>query len=227
MQAGRFVAAILAAALLTTAAPVHAQQQQPAPPPAPATDPLLGQFGAIVEVAPPPPEAARLANLLNTSLSSLEPQRRRRQDVYLVVASLWDDPSVRTRSGASRSHSAPTFGRGGIARSFYARRPGARAPIRLRRRNQHRRRDRPRSARSWIRTKICSCCFVTTHGAHPMACRRDPLSTSVHVRWLTAPEQPQHPCWRRPTFAIASSSCRRVFRRVYSAPLPMTTARSL
>ena len=92
MQAGRFVAAILAAALLTTAAPVHAQQQQPVPPPAPATDPLLGQFGAIVEVAPPPPEAARLANLLNTSLSSLEPQRRRRQDVYLVVASLWDDP---------------------------------------------------------------------------------------------------------------------------------------
>jgi hypothetical protein len=45
-----------------------------------------------VEVAPPPPEAARLANLLSTSLAALQPQRRRRQDVYLVVASLWDDP---------------------------------------------------------------------------------------------------------------------------------------
>lgn len=82
----RFVAAILTAALLTMAAPVGAQQQQSAP------DPLLGQFGAIVEVAPPPPEAARLANLLSTSLAALQPQRRRRQDVYLVVASLWDDP---------------------------------------------------------------------------------------------------------------------------------------
>jgi hypothetical protein len=85
MQVGRFVAAILTAALLTTAVPVHAQQQ-------PVSDPLLGQFGAIVEVAPPPPEAARLANLFSTSLASLAPQRRRRQDVYLVVASLWDDP---------------------------------------------------------------------------------------------------------------------------------------
>lgn len=81
MQA-RFVAAILTAALLTMAVPVKAQQ----------SDPLLGQFGAIVEVAPPPPEAARLANLLSTSLAALQPQRRRRQDVYLVVASLWDDP---------------------------------------------------------------------------------------------------------------------------------------
>lgn len=89
----RFVAAILTAALLTMSAPVQAQQQ-PAPPPAqvPATDPLLGQFGAIVEVAPPPPEAARLANLLSASLAALQPQRRRHQDVYLVVASLWDDP---------------------------------------------------------------------------------------------------------------------------------------
>lgn len=86
MQARRIVAAIFTAALLTNAVPVQAQQQ-PAQ-----MDPLLGQFGAIVEVAPPPPEAARLANLLNTSLNALEPQRRRRQDVYLVVASLWDDP---------------------------------------------------------------------------------------------------------------------------------------
>lgn len=84
MQAGKFVVAFLTAVLLAAGAPVQAQQQQ--------IDPLLGQFGAIVEVAPPPPEAARLANLLGTSLTSLQPQRRRHQDVYLVVASLWDDP---------------------------------------------------------------------------------------------------------------------------------------
>ncbi|MEZ5971446.1 MAG: C13 family peptidase [Hyphomonadaceae bacterium] len=81
----RIVAAFLTAALLTMAAPVDAQQQA-------APDPLLGQFGAIVEVAPPPPEAARLANLMSASLAALEPQRRRHADVYLLVASLWDDP---------------------------------------------------------------------------------------------------------------------------------------
>ena len=85
MRAGIVATILTAAVLLTTAAPVGAQQQA-------VSDPLLGQFGAIVEVAPPPPEAARLANLFSTSLAALEPQRRRRLDVYLVVASLWDDP---------------------------------------------------------------------------------------------------------------------------------------
>lgn len=81
----RIIAAIFVASLLTVSAPVEAQQQ-------PVSDPLLGQFGAIIEVAPPPPEAARLANLMSSSLAALQPQRHRRQDVYLVVASLWDDP---------------------------------------------------------------------------------------------------------------------------------------
>mgnify|MGYP003594922526 CR=1 FL=1 len=91
MQA-RLIAAILTAALLASAAPAQAQQQPAPQVQQPAPDPLLGQFGTILEVAPPPPEAARLANLLSTSFASLQPQRRRHGDVYLVVASLWDDP---------------------------------------------------------------------------------------------------------------------------------------
>lgn len=88
---------LLAAALLAASVPASAQQQPAvAPeaqlPAAPAADPLLGQFGALVQAAPQPPEAARLAVLLGNALTSLEPQRRRRTDVYLVVASLWDDP---------------------------------------------------------------------------------------------------------------------------------------
>lgn len=99
MRETRLIAAVLITALLTAAAPVFAQQQQPAatteqpaPPPAPAYDPLLGQFGAISQAAPQPPEAARLALMLSTSLTALQLQRRGRADVYLLVASLWDDP---------------------------------------------------------------------------------------------------------------------------------------
>jgi Peptidase C13 family len=77
--------------LVFAAAPVSAQVQPPTAP-QPVHDPLLGQFGSLVEVAPPPPEAARLNGLLTTSLAALQPQRRGRADVYLVVASLWDDP---------------------------------------------------------------------------------------------------------------------------------------
>lgn len=98
MRGSRLIAAGLITALLTATSPVLAQQQQPAPTtteqpaPPPAHDPLLGQFGALVQAAPPPPEAARLVLQFSTALQALEPQRRRRTDVYLLVASLWDDP---------------------------------------------------------------------------------------------------------------------------------------
>ncbi|HVZ99595.1 MAG TPA: C13 family peptidase [Caulobacterales bacterium] len=50
-----------------------------------------GQFGAM-EVAFPPREAAHQAQLMQDALSGLAPQRPGRQDVYLLVASFWDDP---------------------------------------------------------------------------------------------------------------------------------------
>lgn len=86
----------MTAAWFSAVAPVQAQQQpaaeQQQPTPPQPLDPLLGQFGSVLEVAPPPPEAARLANLLSSSLAAIQPQRPRRLDVYLVVAALWDTP---------------------------------------------------------------------------------------------------------------------------------------
>lgn len=54
-------------------------------------DPFRGQFGAM-EIAFPPREAARQAELLETALSRLPPQRPGVTDVYLLTVAFWGDP---------------------------------------------------------------------------------------------------------------------------------------
>ncbi len=83
MRAGTLIAALVGAALL--AAPVAAQQQPQQ------RDPFNGQFG-VMEIAPPPADAARLAKLMGDALDGLQPQRPGVQDVYLLSVSFWGDP---------------------------------------------------------------------------------------------------------------------------------------
>jgi len=83
MRAGTLIAALVGAMLL--AAPVSAQQQPQQ------RDPFNGQFG-VMEIAPPPADAARLANLMGDTLDALQPQRPGVQDVYLLSVSFWGDP---------------------------------------------------------------------------------------------------------------------------------------
>lgn len=80
----------LAAALMAMclAGPSAAQTQAAAPP---QRDPFNGKFG-VIELAPPPGEAAQLAMLMGASLTNLQSQRPGQIDVYLIVASLWNDP---------------------------------------------------------------------------------------------------------------------------------------
>lgn len=65
-----------------------AAQQQPAQQ---QQDPFQGRFG-VLELAPPPAEAARQAAALGDALTALEPQRPGQVDTYIVAASLWGDP---------------------------------------------------------------------------------------------------------------------------------------
>lgn len=74
----------LAAAWALIAAPAAGQQPQQ-------RDPFNGQFG-VVELAPPPAEAAQLAKLMGEALGGLAAQRPGQLDVYLISASLWGDP---------------------------------------------------------------------------------------------------------------------------------------
>jgi hypothetical protein len=83
MRAGTLIAALGGAVLL--AAPVAAQQQPQQ------RDPFNGQFG-VMEIAPPPADAARLAKLMGDALDGLQPQRPGVQDVYLLSVSFWGDP---------------------------------------------------------------------------------------------------------------------------------------
>lgn len=76
------IAILLAAFWALCAGPAPAQPQR---------DPFNGQFG-VISVATPPGEAAHLAKLMGTALSSLAPQRPGQVDVYLIVASLWGEP---------------------------------------------------------------------------------------------------------------------------------------
>jgi peptidase C13-like protein len=77
----------LAAIALVVAfgAPVAGQQQPQQ------QDPFSGHFGAM-QLAPPAPEAARLTRMMGDALNALQPQRPGRQDVYLIVVSLWGEP---------------------------------------------------------------------------------------------------------------------------------------
>jgi hypothetical protein len=79
------MAAFAAVWLVGSAALAQPQQAQPQ------RDPFNGRFGAT-ELAPRPAEALQLANLMTQSLASLRPERRRKVDTYVIVASLWNDP---------------------------------------------------------------------------------------------------------------------------------------
>lgn len=82
MRAGLMFAALMGALLFASS--VAAQQQ-------PQRDPFNGQFG-VMELAPSPADAARLAKLMGDALNNLQPQRPGTQDVYLLSVSLWGDP---------------------------------------------------------------------------------------------------------------------------------------
>jgi hypothetical protein len=56
-----------------------------------AADPFRGQLG-VMEVAFPPREAARQAQLLGEALARLPPQRPGVTDVYILTAAFWGDP---------------------------------------------------------------------------------------------------------------------------------------
>ncbi len=74
---------LIAALWMLAAGESRAQPQQ--------RDPFNGQFG-VLEIAPPPQEAAQLAKLMGDALANLAPQRPGQLDVYLIVASLWGEP---------------------------------------------------------------------------------------------------------------------------------------
>ncbi|MBL8532047.1 MAG: hypothetical protein JNK94_09960 [Hyphomonadaceae bacterium] len=75
--------ALLAAAMVLAWAPQASAQPQ--------RDPFNGQFG-VIELAPPPAEAAQLAKAMGDALEALQPQRPGQTDVYMIVASLWGEP---------------------------------------------------------------------------------------------------------------------------------------
>jgi hypothetical protein len=71
-------------------APAASAQQQNGAAPA-QQDPFNGRFGSW-QVAQQPQQAAQLAQMMGTALSTLQPQRPGHEDVYLITASLWDEP---------------------------------------------------------------------------------------------------------------------------------------
>lgn len=75
----------LAALIVLASGPATAQQQPGQ------RDPFNGQFG-VMEIAPPPQEAARQARAMGEALAALQPQRPGQVDTYLIVAGLWSDP---------------------------------------------------------------------------------------------------------------------------------------
>jgi peptidase C13-like protein len=86
---GKVSAAVLAVVLLALAPGAVAQQQGLE---APAQqDPFGGRFGSW-QVVQQPQQAANLAQMMGSALTNLQPQRPGHQDVYLITASLWDDP---------------------------------------------------------------------------------------------------------------------------------------
>jgi len=99
----RWVWMFLALALCAVA-PASAQPMQ--------RDPFNGQFG-VIEVAPAPGEAARLARLMGDALEGLQPQRPGQQDVYLIVASLWGDPVFEREASQAEEILRPHLGADG------------------------------------------------------------------------------------------------------------------
>lgn len=83
MRALVWAAAIWAA----LAAGAHAQPQPQQQPP----DPFGGRFG-VFELAQSPADAVQQHQLMAAALSNVAPQRRGRQDVYILSMALWGDP---------------------------------------------------------------------------------------------------------------------------------------
>lgn len=92
---------VLAAALWTALAGAAFAQQQ-------ARDPFGGQFG-VMELASPPAEAARQAQLMGDALRGLQPQRPGQLDVYLITASLWGDPVFEREATQAEALMRPHF----------------------------------------------------------------------------------------------------------------------
>lgn len=86
---GRAFGLILGLLAACLAGPSWAQTQVAQP--GQGGDPFGGKFG-VFALAPPPGEAAQLAMLMGDSLAHLAPQRPQQLDVYLLVASMWNDP---------------------------------------------------------------------------------------------------------------------------------------
>lgn len=82
-------------------APASAQPQ--------GADPFRGQFGAM-EVAFPPREAARQAQLLNEALERLPAQRPGVTDVYVLSAAFWGDPVFEREASQAASILEEHFG---------------------------------------------------------------------------------------------------------------------
>lgn len=79
-------------------------QQQGGPP-----DPFGGRLG-VLELAPPPAEAARQAIALGDALEALQPQRPGQVDTYVVAASLWGDPVFEREATQAASILTDHFG---------------------------------------------------------------------------------------------------------------------
>ena len=80
------LAALLLAPLLGALPAAHAQQQ-----PGQDQDPFNGRFGTW-QIAQQPQQAAQLAVMMGDALKNLQPQRPGHEDVYVITASLWDEP---------------------------------------------------------------------------------------------------------------------------------------
>lgn len=91
---------LVAAIWAFTAGAAPAQQQR---------DPFNGQLG-VIELAPPPAEAARQAKLMGDALAALAPQRPGQQDVYMITAALWGDPVFEREATQAEALMRPHLG---------------------------------------------------------------------------------------------------------------------
>jgi hypothetical protein len=137
----------------------HAQQQGGGQ-----QDPFGGRFGSW-EIAEQPQQAAQLARMMGDALTNLQPQRPGHEDVYLITASLWDEPVFENEAtqaeqilsqhlGAQGRSILLTAGNGGGARNHPAATP-----------------DNLAAAIGQVGSMInptedLVVIFITTHGAH-------------------------------------------------------------
>jgi hypothetical protein len=72
-------------------------------------DPFNGRLG-VMELAPPPAEAARQAIALGEALAALQPQRPGQIDTYVIAAALWSDPVFEREATQAASILTDHFG---------------------------------------------------------------------------------------------------------------------